>query len=97
MLKKNMPSQRQGNPESVINYVPHDMRYHAEILYEGEVSFRMVCCAGDSPFSLATDIRQELRKVKDRLPQIFYVEDVYNKDDITDRFIENFNNGVYND
>ena len=49
MSKNNMPSQKQANPESVINYVPHDMRYHAEIQYEGEVSFRMLCCAGDSP------------------------------------------------
>ena len=97
MSKNNMPSQKQPNPESVINYVPHDMRYHAEIQYEGEVSFRMLCCAGDSPLSLATDIRNELRKVKERLPQIIYVEDVYNEEDITEVFIEDFNNGVYDD
>jgi len=97
MSKNNMPSQKQPNRESVINYVPHDMRYHAEIQYEGEVSFRMLCCAGDSPLSLATDIRNELRRVKERLPQIIYVEDVYNEEDITEVFIEDFNNGVYDD
>ncbi len=97
MSKNNMPSQKQPNPESVTNYVPHDMRYHAEIQYEGEVSFRMLCCAGDSPLSLATDIRNELRRVKERLPQIIYVEDVYNEEDITEVFIEDFNNGVYDD
>ena len=97
MSKNNMPSQIQPNPESVTNYVPHDMRYHAEIQYEGEVSFRMLCCAGDSPLSLATDIRNELRRVKERLPQIIYVEDVYNEEDITEVFIEDFNNGVYDD
>ena len=92
-----MLSQKQPNRESVINYVPHDMRYHVEIQYEGEVSFRMLCCAGDSPLSLATDIRNELRRVKERLPQIIYVEDVYNEEDITEVFIEDFNNGVYDD
>ena len=97
MSKNNMPSQKQPNPESVIRYTPHDMRYHAEIQYEGEVSFRMLCCAGDSPLSLATDIRNELRRVKERLPQIIYVEDVYNEEDITEVFIEDFNNGVYDD
>lgn len=99
MSKNKLPSQTMLNPESVINkpYVPHDMRYHAEIQYEGEVSFRMLCCAGDSPLSLATDIRNELRRVKERLPQIIYVEDVYNEEDITEVFIEDFNNGVYDD
>ena len=96
MSKNNMPSQKQPNLESVTNYVPHDMRYHAEIQYEGEVSFRMLCCAGDSPLSLATDIRNELRRVKERLPQIIYVEDTWNNLDITNDFIEDYNNGVYN-
>ena len=51
MSKNNMPSQILENPVSVIDhggffYVPHDMRYHAEIQYEGEIAMRYVCAAG---------------------------------------------------
>tara|TARA_R100000995_G_scaffold84911_1_gene65739 strand:+ start:6313 stop:6540 length:228 start_codon:yes stop_codon:yes gene_type:complete len=74
------------------------MRYHAEIQYEGEVAMRMVCCAGDSLDELATDISEQLLRLsKALLPQIIHVEDIFNQEVITDDFLEDYNNGVYND
>ena len=102
MSKNNMPSQILENPVSVIDrggffYVPHDMRYHAEIQYEGEIAMRYVCAAGETLEELARDISYELRKVKHRLPQIVHVEDCKNGELITKDFVEDFNNGVYNE
>jgi len=98
MLKKNMPSQIRQNQTSVTRYVPHSMRYHAEIQYEGEVAMRMVCCAGDNLDELATDISEQLLRLeKALLPQIIHVEDIFNQEVITDDFLEDYNNGVYND
>ena len=98
MLKNKLPSQTMLNPESATNkpYVPHDMRYHAEIQYEGEIAMRYVCAAGETLDELAQDITTELRKARHRLPQIALVLDVHNKNDITDNFIQDYNKGVYN-
>lgn len=98
MSKNKLPSQKMLNPESVIDkpYVPHDMRYHAEIQYEGEIAMRYVCAAGETLDELAQDITTELRKARHRLPQIALVLDVHNKNDITENFIHDYNKGVYN-
>ena len=97
MLKNKLPSQKIMNPESVIDkpYVPHDMRYHAEIQFEGEIAMRYVCCIGNTLEELAVDITNELRKARHRLPQIALVLDVHNKNDITENFIHDFKKGVY--
>ena len=101
MSKNKLPSEKIMNPESVTNssgffYVPHDMRYHAEIQYEGEIAMRYVCAAGETLDELAQDITTELRKARHRLPQIALVLDVHNKNDITENFIHDYNKGVYN-
>ena len=78
MSKNKLPSQKILNRESVIDpemkYVPHLMRYHAEIQYEGEIAMRYVCAAGETLDELAQDITKELRKVKHRLPQIVHLD-----------------------
>ena len=99
MLKNKLPSQMLLNRESVIEpeikYVPHLMRYHAEIQYEGELAMRYVCAAGETLDELAQDITKELRKVKHRLPQIVHVEDIDMGQIITKDFIQDYNKGVY--
>jgi|TARA_Y100000289_G_C3819767_1_gene98077 aspartate oxidase len=77
-------------------YVPHDMRYHAEIQYEGEIAMRYVCAAGETLDELAQDITNELRKARHRLPQIVHVEDLETGELITKDFIHDYNKGVYN-
>ena len=101
MSKNKLPSEKIMNPESATNssgffYVPHDMRYHAEIQYEGEIAMRYVCCIGNTLKELAIDITNELCKAQHRLPQIVQVLDIFNKNDITKDFIHDYNKGVYN-
>jgi len=87
---------RESVIEPEIKYVPHLMRYHAEIQYEGEIAMRYVCAAGETLDELAQDITKELRKVKHRLPQIVHVEDIDMGELITEVFIQDYNKGVYN-
>ena len=99
MSKNILPSQilnRESVIEPEIKYVPHLMRYHAEIQYEGEIAMRYVCAAGETLDELAQDITTELRKARHRVPQIALVLDVHNKNDITENFIHDYNKGVYN-
>ena len=98
MSKNKLPSQTMLNPESATNkpYVPHDMRYHAEIQYEGEIAMRYVCAAGETLDELAQDITNELRKARHRLPHIVHVEDLETGELITKDFIHDYNKGVYN-
>ena len=101
MSKNKLPSEKMLNPESATEssgffYVPHDMRYHAEIQYEGEIAMRYVCACGETLDELAHDITTELRKARHRLPQIVHVEDLETGELITKDFIDDYNKGVYN-
>lgn len=77
-------------------YVPHDKRYHCEIQYEGELGMFFTSAIGDTLEELADDVRYELRKVKNRLPQIVHVEDIHNNNVFTEVFIEDYKKGAYN-
>ena len=98
MLKNTLQLKKMQNPVSVTDkpYVPHDLRYHAEIQYEGEIAMRYVCAVGNTLEELATDITYELRKVKNCLPQIVLILDVHNNNNITKTFIHYYKKGAYN-
>ena len=50
--------------------VPHDYKYHAEIMYEGEVAMRFTCAVGNTMDELINDIDKEFKEVQHRMPEI---------------------------
>jgi hypothetical protein len=50
--------------------VPHDYKYHAEIMYEGEIAMRFTCAVGNSMEELLNDIDKEFKDVQHRMPEI---------------------------
>tara|TARA_Y100000593_G_C4176108_1_gene269523 strand:- start:225 stop:473 length:249 start_codon:yes stop_codon:yes gene_type:complete len=50
--------------------VPHDFKYHAEIMYEGEVAMRFTCAVGNTIEELIKDIDKEFQEVQHRMPEI---------------------------
>lgn len=50
--------------------VPHDYKYHAEIMYEGEVAMRFTCAVGNTIEDLIKDINKEFTEVQHRMPEI---------------------------
>ncbi len=50
--------------------VPHDYKYHAEIMYEGEIAMRFTCAVGNTIEELIKDIDKEFKEVQHRMPEI---------------------------
>ena len=50
--------------------VPHDYKYHAEIMYEGETAMRFTCAVGNTIDDLIKDIDEEFSKIENRMPEI---------------------------
>ena len=50
--------------------VPHDYKYHAEIMYEGETAMRFTCAVGNTMDELIKDIDKEFKEVQHRMPEI---------------------------
>tara|TARA_R100001163_G_C5034294_1_gene173824 strand:+ start:586 stop:834 length:249 start_codon:yes stop_codon:yes gene_type:complete len=50
--------------------VPHDYKYHAEIMYEGEFAMRFTCAVGNTIEDLIKDINKEFTEVQHRMPEI---------------------------
>lgn len=50
--------------------VPHDYKYHAEIMYEGEIAMRFTCAVGNTMDELINDIDKEFKEVQHRMPEI---------------------------
>ena len=50
--------------------VPHNLNYHAEIRYEGEIAMVYACAAGDTIEQLMRDIDYELERYADRDPEV---------------------------
>lgn len=53
--------------------VPHNFKYHAEIMYEGEVAMRFACACGDTIDELLWDIDYEIDQIGNREPRIVEV------------------------
>ena len=45
-------------------------KYHAEIMYEGEVAMRFTCAVGNTMDELINDIDKEFKEVQHRMPEI---------------------------
>ena len=50
--------------------VPHDYKYHAEIMYEGEIAMRFTCAVGNTMDELINDIDKEFKEAQHRMPKI---------------------------
>ena len=50
--------------------VPHDYKYHAEIMYEGEIAMRFTCAVGNTMDELINDIAKEFKEAQHRMPKI---------------------------
>ena len=50
--------------------VPHDYKYHAEIMYEGEIAMRFTCAVGNTMDELINDIDKEFKEVQHWMPEI---------------------------
>jgi len=50
--------------------VPHDYKYHAEIMYEGEIAMRFTSAVGNTMDELINDIDKEFKEVQHRMPKI---------------------------
>lgn len=72
--------------------VPHNFKYHAEIIYEGEVAMRFTCACGNTIDELLWDIDYEFDQIGNKEPKIKQVlkNPNTNQQDITEQIIKEY-------
>ncbi len=56
--------------KEVLENVPHDFKYHAEIRYETERGFSFTNAMGNTEQEIVDDIKLRLKKYRDRKPYL---------------------------
>ena len=56
--------------KEVLENVPHDFKYHAEIRYETERGFSFTNAMGNTEEEIVDDIKLRLKKYRDRKPYL---------------------------
>ena len=56
--------------KEILENVPHDFKYHAEIRYETERGFSFTNAMGNTEQEIVDDIKLRLKKYRDRKPYL---------------------------